>query len=216
MDSSKAGKTAKPENTAKVGNKSDTQKKHGFWHEYGYLVITVLAVVILCRGVFQLAFVPSGSMETTIPANSLLIAWRLPYLVSDPTLERGDVAIFWDDEMGKILVKRVVGLEGEQVSFAGGYTYIDGQKIDESYLPQEGITESNEVFQVPEQSLFMMGDNRTASWDSRYLTKPYIPLHEIQGRALLCIPLKPITLFESEKLGPVNIYLPLFGEIHSL
>lgn len=190
--------------------------KRGFWHDYGFLLITVLVVVVLFRGVFQLAYVPSGSMETTIPTNSLLIAWRLPYLVSDPTLERGDVAIFWDEEMGKILVKRVVGLEGERISFTGGHTYIDGEKLEEPYLPEQGITESDKVFQVPEGSLFMMGDNRNGSWDSRFLSQPYISLQAVQGKALVCIPLKQITLFESPKLGRVNIYLPLFGDTHTL
>lgn len=198
-------------------NKNEKKaQKSGFWHDYGYLLITVIVVVVLFRGIFQLAFVPSGSMESTIPTNSLLIAWRLPYLVSDPAVERGDVTVFWDEEMSKILVKRVVGLEGESVSFAGGYTYINGQKLAEDYLPQQGITESDAVFRVPEKSFFVMGDNRTGSWDSRFLSEPFIPLKAVQGRALVCIPLKQITLFKTPKLGGINIYLPLFGDTHTL
>ena len=190
-------------------------KKRGFWHDYGYLLITVVVVVVLCKVIFQLAFVPSGSMEPTIPTNSLLIAWRLPYLVSDPEMERGDVTIFWDEEMNKILVKRVVGLAGEEISFAGGYTYVNGQKLAEDYLPEQGITESDKVFRVPEDSLFMMGDNRTGSLDSRLLNQPYISLHTVQGRALVCIPLRQITLFETRN-GPICIYLPMFGSTHTL
>lgn len=191
-------------------------KKRGFWHDYGYLLITAAVVIILFRVVLQLAFVPTGSMETTIPTNSFLIAWRLPYLVSDPDMERGDVAIFWDEEMGKILVKRVVGLSGEKVSFAGGYTYINGQKIEESYLPQQGITQSEEVFQVPEESLFMMGDNRTGSYDSRYLDQPYIAAHAVRSKALVCVPCKQITLFATSRFDGINIYLPLFGQTRTL
>lgn len=192
------------------------ERKFHFWHDYGYLMITVLAVFVLCRCVFQLAFVPTGSMETTIPTNSLLIAWRLPFLMSDPVPERGDVAIFWDEEMHKILVKRTVGLPGEEISFSDGYTYVNGEKLQETYLPQQGITESDQVFQVPEESLFMMGDNRMGSWDSRFLAQPYIPIHEVQGRALVCVPLKQVTLFELPRLGEVHIYLPLVGDIHTL
>lgn len=222
-DGSYQGKRVAGPTTETAGGKGITgngQKnnagKSSFWHDYGYLLITVLVVLVLCRGVFQLAFVPTGSMETTIPTNSLLIAWRLPYLVSDPVPERGDVAIFWDEEMNKILVKRTVGLPGEEISFDNGYTYVNGQKLEEDYLPQQGITQSDQVFQVPEESLFMMGDNRMGSWDSRFLTQPYIPVHEVQGRALVCVPLKQVTLFELPKLGEVHIYLPLVGNIHTL
>lgn len=207
--------TADGKGITENGQKNNAGKS-GFWHDYGYLLITVLVVLVLCRGVFQLAFVPTGSMETTIPTNSLLIAWRLPYLVSDPVPERGDVAIFWDEEMNKILVKRTVGLPGEEISFDDGYTYVNGQKLEEDYLPQQGITQSDQVFQVPEESLFMMGDNRMGSWDSRFLTQPYIPIHEVQGRALVCVPLKQVTLFKLPKLGEVHIYLPLVGDIHTL
>lgn len=203
------------ENAKCIKEKSRTEKR-GFWYDYGYLLITVIVVVVLCRVIFQLAFVPTGSMESTIPTNSLLIAWRLPYLVSDPEMERGDVTIFWDEEMNKILVKRVIGLAGEEVSFTDGYTCINGQRIQEDYLPQQGNTTSEASFSVPEKSLFVMGDNRTGSWDSRFLSEPYIPLHAVQGRALVCIPLRQITLFETQKLGPIHIYLPIFGSIHTL
>lgn len=199
--------------------KTDTETdsgKHGFWHDYGHLLITVAVVFVLFKVIFQIAFVPTGSMETTIPTNSLLIAWRLPYLVSDPAMERGDVAIFWDEEMGKILVKRVVGLGGEDVSFAGGYTRINDEKIQEDYLPLQGITEGDKVFHVPEDSLFMMGDNRTGSWDSRLLAQPYIPLDAVQGKALICIPMKQISLFKSESFSGINFYLPQFGQTHTL
>ena len=70
----------------------------GFWNDYGYLLVTVVVVVVLFRVVLQLAWVPSGSMEQTIPTKSLLISLRLPYLVSDPEPERGDIVTFWSDE----------------------------------------------------------------------------------------------------------------------
>ena len=68
-------------------------KKGVFWAEYGYLMVTVVVVFVLFRVIFQLAWVPSGSMENTIPTKSLLFSLRLPYLVGDPALERGDAPL---------------------------------------------------------------------------------------------------------------------------
>lgn len=162
-------------------------RKKQFWSDYGYLLITVIIVFLVFRVLMQLAWVPSGSMETTIPTHTLLISWRLPYLTGDPEPQRGNVVTFWDDELGKILVKRVIGLPGDQVSFSNGYVYINGEKLNESYLTRQGETRSpnQETFQVPEGCIFVMGDNRSGSFDSRYLTQPYIPLKAIKARVMV-------------------------------
>lgn len=165
------------------------KEKRGFWSEYGYLLTTVIVVVILFRVILQLAWVPSGSMETTIPTKSLLVSWRLPYLVSDPELERGDVITFWNEEMEKLLVKRVVALPGEEISFDGGFVYVDGQRLNEPYLREQGITVSadRKSFTVPEGCVFMMGDNRGGSDDSRYWDEPYVPLSQVRAKVLAVI-----------------------------
>ena len=78
-------------------------------------------------------------------------------MVSDPVPERGDIVTFWDEELNKVLVKRVVGLPGETLSFKNGYTYVNGEKLDESYLPT-GITyprHEGDTFTVPEGCIFL-------------------------------------------------------------
>lgn len=157
------------------------------WNDYGYLVVTLAVVFVLFRVLLQLSYVPSGSMETTIPTKSLLIGWRLPYVVGDPVPERGNIVTFWDEELGHVLVKRVIGLPGDSITFEGGFVYIDGVKLEEDYLPADGITKSDKSFQVPEGCIFVIGDNRTGSNDSRLLQEPYIPVDQVQGRVLLAI-----------------------------
>ena len=169
--------------------KQDGSLLRRIWKDYGYLLVTVAVVLTIFKVLLQLAYVPSGSMETTIPARSLLISWQLPWLVSDQEPERGDVVTFWSDELGKLLVKRVIGLPGDEITFSGGYAYVNGQKLEEPYLMEPGSTSSpqQEKFRVPEGCLFMMGDNRVNSLDSRYLTQPYIPISKVQAQVLFCV-----------------------------
>ena len=158
-----------------------------FWKEWGDVVILLAAVFVVFKFIIQIAWVPTGSMETTIPTKSLQLGWRLPYLMSDPLPERGDVITFWSDECGEVLVKRVIGLPGETVTFSAGSVYIDGEKLDEDYLPVQGITMSDNSFTVPEGCIFFMGDNRTGSFDARYWINPYIPAEKLQARVFVTI-----------------------------
>ena len=191
---------------------ADKEEKPGFWANYGYLLVTAAVVLLVFRVLLQLAYVPSGSMEMTIPTDSLLVSWQMPYLVSDPQPQRGDVITFWNREMGKLLVKRVIGLPGEEITFSGGYVYIDGQRLEEDYLPAQGITRSDKTFVVPEGCLFMMGDNREHSTDSRYWDDPYTRVSDVRARVLICIPVKrhPVGFLPNWD----GIPLPVLKDIH--
>ena len=184
-----------------------------FWHENGYLVITVLVTLLLFKGVFQLANVPSGSMEDTIPTHSLLLSWQLPYLVSDPTPERFSVMTFWNDELDERLVKRVIGLPGDTITFQDGMLCINGEVQTEPYLREQGITtEGNQSeYTVPDGCIFVMGDNRPASRDSRLLHQPYMAISKMEARVLVCIPLR-----EWFRIKNVPLYLPKLGDIRLL
>lgn len=173
---------------------SEKKKKSGFaafWSDFGYLIVTALVVVLVFRVLLQLSWVPSGSMETTIPKKTLLISWQLPYVMGDPVPERGNIVTFWSDELDKLLVKRVIGLPGDTVSFSGGYVYINGQRLEEEYLDQQGgtISPNQSSFTVPEGCLFFLGDNRSGSNDARYWEESYIPVGNVKAHVLLAISL---------------------------
>ena len=173
---------------------TEKKKKSGFaafWSDFGYLIVTALVVVLVFRVLLQLSWVPSGSMETTIPKKTLLISWQLPYVMGDPVPERGNIVTFWSDELDKLLVKRVIGLPGDTVSFSGGYVYINGQRLEEEYLDQQGgtISPNQSSFTVPEGCLFFLGDNRSGSNDARYWEESYIPVGNVKAHVLLAISL---------------------------
>lgn len=159
------------------------------WREWRETILILLAVFVTFKCILQIAWVPSGSMETTLPVRSVLIGWQLTYLVADPVPERGSVVTFWSDELNKVLVKRVIGLPGDTVSFADGYVYVNGQQQEEAYLPAQGITDCADTFQVPEGHIFVLGDNRTGSFDSRFWNDPYVPINQIQAKPFLVISL---------------------------
>lgn len=169
------------------GKRLAPESRGGFWNNWGYLIVTVAVIVVLFKVIFQLSWVPSGSMETTIPEDTLLISWQLPYMVSDPTPQRGDIVTFWSDELGKVLVKRVIGLPGDTITFADGYVYINGEKLEEEYLPVKGVTECDKSFTVPEGCFFPMGDNRTGSNDARSWANPYVKVSAILAKPFLVI-----------------------------
>ena len=187
-------------------------EKHSFWSDYGYLVITAAVVILVFRVLLQLAYVPSGSMENTIPTDSLLISWQMPYLTGDPAPQRGEVVTFWNEEMGKLLVKRVIGLPGEKITFSDGYVYVNGRRLEERYLMAQGITQCDKTFEVPEGCLLMLGDNRNHSTDSRYWSNPYVSYSDVRARVLVCI---PITYQKIDFLPRWRgIPLPKLGDIH--
>ena len=194
----------------------EEEKKKGFWADYGYLIVTAAVVILVFRVLLQLAYVPTASMENTIPTNSLLVSWQLPYLVSDPQPQRDDVVTFWSDELGKLLVKRVIGLPGEEVTFSDGYVYVDGVKLDEPYLDEQGATyaKRQDSYRVPEGCLLVLGDNRDGSQDSRFWNDPYVPLKSVRARVMVCIPVNFLKIGFLPKWN--GIPLPIVGEIHTV
>ena len=165
--------------------KKEKYTVQSFWNEWRGVLAALAAVFITFKFVLQLAWVPSGSMETTLPTRSLIIGWHASYMVSDPEPERGQIVTFWSDELNELLVKRVIGLPGDTITVSGGYVYVNGEQLDEWYLPYQGQTVCDRTFTVPEGCFVPMGDNRMGSFDARGWANPYIPVSEIQARTFV-------------------------------
>lgn len=152
-------------------------------------VKTILLALILAGAVNSFlivnAEVPTGSMENTIMAGDRILALRTSYWFDEP--QEGDVAIFRypDDPTGETLyVKRIIGAEGDVILVEGGEVYVNGEMLTEEYIAEMTAGDFGPIV-VPEDSYFMMGDNRNHSLDSRYWDNPFVHEDEILGKVVL-------------------------------
>ncbi len=145
------------------------------------IIIPVTCVFVLTNYVVALTTVASGSMLPKLTVGNLAVYNRLAYKKAEP--QRGDIILFHSDEMNINMAKRVIGIPGDTIQFINGYVFINGQRADESeYISASIETNSADTFTVPENSVFVMGDNREDSYDSRCFEQPYIPYDNIIGK----------------------------------
>jgi signal peptidase I len=125
--------------------------------------------------------IESVSMQPTLFAGNFVVVNKLAYQFGEP--ERGDIIVFEypPDPEQDPYIKRVIGLPGEQVQIVDGKVMIDGFTIPEPYLVSE--TRQDGQWTVPEESLFVMGDNRMNSSDSR--SWGYVPMENVIGKAMV-------------------------------
>lgn len=168
------------------------KKKKSFFREVLEFVIPIILAVAIAlflkNCVIANAKVPTGSMLNTIQEGDRIIASRLAYLNDDP--ERYDIIIFkYPDDESQYFVKRVIGLPGETVNIVNGIVYVtktDGTTIqlDDSFVTNCVPVGNFGPYVVPEDSYFMLGDNRNNSEDSRYWENKYVKKDKIIGKVL--------------------------------
>lgn len=156
-------------------------------------IIMVAIVVLITVGLRTFVFVPyeipSGSMEETIMTGDMVFSEKVSYYFRSPS--RGDIVTFADPIVaGRTLIKRVIATEGQTVDLVDGSVVVDGAILAEPYTNGKEsyplATTAPDVsisypFTVPEGCLWVMGDNRTASQDSRYFGP--IKVSSVTGRA---------------------------------
>jgi signal peptidase I len=199
--------------TAPAGAEDETPKKKQmpFWVEFPLLIGVALLVAILIKTfLFQAFFIPSSSMENTLQIDDRVLVNKVVYLTGD--ISRGDVIVF-DDPRGGFeqpdetvvgsavrnlfesiglatpqseFIKRVIGTAGDTVEARDGELYVNGSTVHEPYLKDPGrpIAAFGPVV-VPGGKLFVMGDNRSASQDSRFFGP--IPVDDVVGKAFVII-----------------------------
>lgn len=157
------------------------------------IIIAMLIAVVLKTCILANAIVPTGSMLNTIQKEDRVIASRLAYIKDDP--ERYDIIIFkypddyYYENTTTYYVKRVIGLPGETVNIQNGVVYVtkpDGTtvEVDSSFVTNCVPYGDFGPYEVPEDSYFVMGDNRNDSLDSRYWQHTYVEEELIIGKVI--------------------------------
>jgi signal peptidase I len=123
--------------------------------------------------------VESISMQPTLYAGNFVLVNKLGYKIGQPT--RGDIIVFKypPDPSQTPYIKRVIGLPGDTINVENGKVYVNGQELIEPYLMSN--TARGGTWTVPEGDLFVMGDNRNNSSDSR--SWGFVPLGNVIGKA---------------------------------
>jgi signal peptidase I len=145
-------------------------------------VAIVIALLINKFLLFKI-YIPSESMVPTLQVGDQLFVTKI---YNKDKIKRGDILVFYSEELSELLIKRVVGLPGESVEIkSDGVVYINGEKLDETYVANKSSKTGK--FQVPENKLLFLGDNRANSKDSRYWQEPYISLDKVRGKARVIV-----------------------------
>lgn len=185
------------------------EKKRSFWAELPGLLLTALVIAVLIKTfLVQPFWIPSESMLDTIHVDDRVMVNKLAYEVGEP--ERGDVVVFRDpaepepeesipeavirsvlEAVGirtrghEDLIKRVIGLPGETITIENNQVHVNGTPVSEPYLEDDVRMPDAGPFQVGAQEVFVMGDNREFSFDSRRFGN--IPFESLVGRAFVII-----------------------------
>jgi signal peptidase I len=148
--------------------------------ELGETVLPAIVIAVLINlFLAQATRVYGSSMEPNLHTDQRLVVEKVSYHLHPP--RRGDVVVIRMPERGpELLIKRVIALSGETIEVRGGSVYINGEPLEEDYLPRK-TTGTYGPSTVPEGNVFVMGDNRGASNDSRIFGP--VPLDRVVGRA---------------------------------
>lgn len=152
-------------------------------------ILIAIVIVAAITAVIKPTIVKESSMEPTLYENNYLFVNKLAYITKDHP-EYADIIVFQsdldsDDGGKKLLIKRVVGVEGDVITISEGIVYRNDYPLEEPYT-LEGYT-SGQIYEyvVPQDEVFVMGDNRSVSLDSRDLSVGTVSEEAILGRAFI-------------------------------
>lgn len=191
--------SSQPENTGL--EETQLTPKTSFWRgPWGEILQTLIMAVILyfaIDAVFERVMVLNISMQPTLYEGNLLLVSKVAYKLDD--VETGDVVIFHNPNfLEEDFIKRLIGKPGDEVQVANGMVSVNGVLLEEPYIAAP--PDYTGQWTVPEDSVFVLGDNRNSSSDSH--SWGFVPLDDLVGKALLVYwPLDQIKIISHPDYG---------------
>jgi signal peptidase I len=144
------------------------------------IVIAAIVTIAIKQFLFDIIQVSGTSMLPTLHNRDRVAVEKIS--LKSNKIKRGEIVIFDPGDKGRgIYIKRVIGIPGDTVEIVGGLVYVNGKQIKEDYLKPGTYTEGEIKQQIPEGEIFVLGDNREVSEDSRYIGP--IPIENLKGHA---------------------------------
>ena len=139
------------------------KKKSGVLMEFIPYVIVVIVVLMIKAFIVTPIRVNGSSMNDTLKNNDIMILDEISYKFSG--IERFDIVVIKNDD--DFLIKRVIGLPGEEIEYKDNFLYVNGKKVKENF--SHAKTEDIEKIKIPKNEYYVLGDNRVNSTDSRII-----------------------------------------------
>lgn len=146
------------------------------------IVIAFLLAWVIKSVVIQPFYIPSGSMEPTLYEGDQVLVNKYIYRFKEPSF--GEIIVFkYPVDTKKDFIKRVIATEGYELEIKAGQVFINGRQVQESYIAAANDSSDYGPIKVPEGNIFVMGDNRASSFDSRLFG--LVPRENVIGRAFI-------------------------------
>ena len=145
------------------------------------MLLFVLIIYLVINIAFKRVEVLTPSMEDTLAVGDRVVVNKLAYIRQEPLF--GEVIVFNPPiESEAPFIKRLMGTPGDEIKISGGEVFRNGERLDEPYLKETMLAEEEQSWIVPQDFLFVMGDNRNFSNDSR--SWGFVPCSSVIGKAV--------------------------------
>lgn len=147
------------------------------------IVIAVALAMIIRTFIIELYMVDGPSMRPTLASGERLVVNKFIYRFQQPV--KGDIVVFrYPRDPSRDFIKRVIATAGDTIEIKDGQVHVNGQMLHETYILEKSRG-SYPLSVVPDGTIFVMGDNRNNSEDSRFADVGFVPLNMLKGKALV-------------------------------